>query len=93
MDVVEDVKHELSELITGKFEGETSVSNVVEYLWNLGVLNKKTALRCLIRSDYYEMIKAQDKGFTEIKYELADKYDVDFDFVKNTIYKYSHIQI
>ena len=91
MEVIENVKHELGELIKKKFEGETQVANVIEYLFATRIINQNMALRYLIQSEYYEGIKDQTRGCVDLKHDLAEKYDVEYDFVKNAIYKYKFL--
>ena len=93
MQVTENVKYELGKLIKDKFEGNVSVSDIVEYLFDTSIINPKMCLRYLIRSEYYVGIKDQGKSCDELKHDLANKYDVEYDFVKDAIYKYKHLQI
>jgi len=99
MEIVDDVKHELVELVKSKYNGETNLDNIIEFLWEAGMLDKKTSLRYCIRAEYYNILKEQQqevmdvKSCFTIKMDIADKFDVELDFVNNAIYKYTHLTI
>ena len=99
MEIVDKVKHELVDLVKSKYNGETTMENIIEFLWEAGMLDKTTSLRYCIRAIYYDKLKEQDQGNQdrtscfEIKVDIADKFDVELDFVNNAIYKYTHLSL
>ena len=96
MEIVDDVKHELVELVRSKYNGETNLENIIEFMWEAGMLDKKTSLRYCIRARYYSRLREQHEtkeSCFAIKVEIADKFDVELDFVNNAIYKYTHLTI
>ena len=99
MEIVGEVKHELVQLVRSKYNGETSLENIIEFMWGAGMLDKKTSLRYCIRAEYYDTLKEQNQGNQDrtscfgIKVDIADKFDVELDFVNNAIYKYTHLSL
>lgn len=94
MEIVDEVKRELVELVKSKYNGDTDLDKIVEFLWETGMLDKKTALRYCIREKYHKTLKHMDgKSCFDVQNDIAEEFDVDVDFVKNAIYKYTHLTI
>lgn len=89
--VTDNMKSKLITLIRDKCGDD--VSRTLSYLWQLGLLDEKTAMRYVVRSDYYAELKSATRSCFEIKIDIANKYDIELDFVNNAIYKYTHLTI
>ena len=96
MEIVDDVKRELIDWLKCAIDNPESTDETVLYMFELGLLDNKTVLRYVIRLLYYRRLSMQNETkescFT-IKVEIADKLDVELDFVNNAIYKYTHLSI
>ena len=65
-----------------------SYLELLDLLLTQKIINKKGVLRYCIISDYYMLLKKEKrKNCFDIKIDLANKYDVTFDFVCHTIYR------
>ena len=65
-----------------------SNSELLNYLLKQKIINKNNILRYCIKSDYYMLLKKEKrKNCFDIKIDLANKYDVTFDFVCHTLYR------
>ena len=65
-----------------------SYSELLNYLLKQKIINRKGILRYCIKSDYYMLLKKEKrKNCFDIKIDLANKYDVTFDFVCHTLYR------
>ena len=59
-----------------------SYSELLNNLLKQKIINKNNILRYCIKSDYYMLLKKEKrKNCFDIKIDLANKYDVTFDFV------------
>ena len=71
-----------------------SYSELLDLLLTQKIINKKNILRYCIKSDYYMLLKKeQRKNCFDIKIDLANKYDVSLDFVCHTIYRNKNLKI
>ena len=65
-----------------------SYSELLNFLLTQKIINRKGILRYCIISDYYTLLKKEKrKNCFDIKIDLANKYDVTFDFVCHTLYR------
>ena len=65
-----------------------SYSELLTNLLKQKIINKNNILRYCIKSDYYMLLKKEKrKNCFDIKIDLANKYDVTFDFVCHTLYR------
>ena len=65
-----------------------SYLELLNFLLTQKIINRKGMLRYCIKSDYYMLLKKEKrKNCFDIKIDLANKYDVTFDFVCHTLYR------
>ena len=71
-----------------KTDSNAGASELLNYLLKQKIINKNNILRYCIKSDYYTLLKKEKrKNCFDIKIDLANKYDVTFDFVCHTLYR------
>lgn len=83
----------LSLIVKERFKGELTIDGLVDYLLQSGIISEKTALRYIIKDEYYKRLKEQNASCFDIKLDLAIEYNVSKSTVDNIIYKYSHIVV
>ena len=82
---INNIKHFLSLI---KTDSNASNLELLNYLLKQKIINRKDILRYCIISDYYTLLKKEKrKNCFDIKIDLANKYDVTFDFVCHTLYR------
>ena len=65
-----------------------SYSELLNFLLTQKIINRNNILRYCIKSDYYMLLKKEKrKNCFDIKIDLANKYDVTFDFVCHALYQ------
>jgi len=85
---INNVKHFLSLIKTDSNDSNDSNLELLNYLLKQKIINRKDILRYCIISDYYTLLKKEKrKNCFDIKIDLANKYDVTFDFVCHTLYR------
>ena len=83
----------LSLIVKERFKGELTIDGLVDYLLKSGIISEQTALRYIIKDEYYKRLKEQDASCFDIKLDLSIEYNVSKSTIDNIIYKYSHIVI
>ena len=82
-----DIHGELLRHLKSKFPDKKINNEVINYLFAAGLVEKKQILRMLIKSKYYDLLKAGNTTRSSIL-DCAIEFDVCESFVENTIYKW-----
>lgn len=83
----------LSLMVKERYKGEVTIDGIINYLLESNIITRQTALRYIIKDEYYKRLKEQNANCFEIKLDLSIKYNVSKPTIDNIIYKYSHIVI
>jgi len=87
-----DLEAGIIDVIESKFDC-CDISQVVEFMFESGIINPKQAQFYLIKNEYYDRLKKRGgESCFQIKADIAAEFDVSFPTVNNIIYTYKHIQ-
>jgi len=78
------LKDKLTALIDSNFDCETT--ELMSFMFEKGIISEKSLRDFLIKHEYTQMLKKQDKSCFFMRLDLADEYDVSENTVKNAIY-------
>lgn len=93
MNQTQNFRKGLSLIVKERYRGDVTIDGLVDYLLKSGIISEQTALRYIIKDEYYKRLKQQDASCFDIKLDLAVEYEVSKSTVDRIIYKYSHIVI
>ncbi len=65
----------------------------IDELFECGVITDKSALRCIIKSEYWEMLKSSNISTRSAIIDLSIKWDVCETSIKNIIYSTPQIKV
>jgi hypothetical protein len=71
-----DIKHEIKEIV-----GVEAVN-----LMSMGLIEPKQAVRWLVRRQYFALAKT-GRTYTDIKYELSERYGISVSSIEKMIYR------
>ena len=89
--MINNFKEGLTTIVSERFTGSLTIDGLIDYLLQTGIITCQTALRYVVKDEYYKRLKKQDANCFEIKLNLSIKYDVSKTTIENIIYKYPHI--
>lgn len=85
-------KTKLIDVMEGEFSN-SDATEVVEWLYNRGIIDDKNVTHYLIKREYHQRLKGRNKSCFEIKSDLAEQFLVSDSTVRNIIYAYDHIKV
>lgn len=88
-----DVKARSIELIESKYGGEMTVEGIVGFLFDVGIMEKRQAMRSLVKSFYYKKLRENGNHSSHAKIDAAIEFDVSVDYVSNCIYKFKSVLV
>jgi len=88
-----DVKGKSIELIAAKYGGEMTVDQMVGFLFDIGVLEKRQAMRMLVKSFYYKELKDNGNHASNAAIDTAIEFDVSKRYVENCVYSFKSVLV
>lgn len=67
----------------------------IDYLFDIGLITERQALRVLIKSEYFARLKDRkpDESCFHIKIDVAEMFNVSVSLVNKVLYQYKEIKI
>ena len=88
-----DVKSKSIELIESKYGGEMTIEGIVGFLFDVGIMEKRQAMRSLVKSFYYQKLRENGNHASNAKIDTAIEFDVSADYVSNCVYKFKSVLV
>jgi len=86
-----NIRKSFVDLIEDEFDDNISVKNMVNYLFNRGVLKEDPARRLLIKTEFNKLLKKNNCSIYNIKVRIAEKFNVSISYIEKCIYYYKDI--
>ena len=88
-----DVRTETIALIENKYGGDMTVEGLVGFLFDIGIMEKRQAMRSLVKSFYYKKLRENGNHASNAKIDAAIEFEVSKKYVENCIYKFKSVQV
>ena len=88
-----DVKAQAIELIQNKYGGEMTIEGIVGFLFDIGMLEKRQAMRSLVKSFYYKKLKENGNHASHAAIDAAIEFDVSKRYVQSCIYSFKSVLV
>lgn len=88
-----DVKSRSIELIESKYGGEMTVEGIVGFLFDVGIMEKRQAMRSLVKSFYYKKLRKNGNHASHAAIDAAIEFDVSKRYVQNCIYSFKSVLV
>ena len=83
-----DIRKEIANQVEAEYDGELTIRDVVLWLWDNGLIDKKGARNALIKEFFTTQLKTQN--VTESVLDCSVNFDISIDSVKKIVYNYTH---
>ena len=88
-----DVKAKSIELIESKYGGEMTVKGIVGFLLDVGMMDKRQAMRSLVKSFYYKTLAENGNHAGNAKIDASIEFDVSTKYVENCVYQFKSVLV
>ena len=93
LDTDTDVRAETIALIESKYGGEMTVEGIVGFLFDVGIMEKRQAMRSLVKSFYYKKLRDNGNHAGNAKIDTSIEFEVSTQYVERCVYKYKSVLV
>lgn len=88
-----DVKAKSIELIESKYGGEMTIEGIVGFLFDVGIMEKRQAMRSLVKSFYYRKLRENGNHASNAAIDAAIEFDVSKRYVQSCVYSFKSVLV